>query len=535
VPAKEVRQSDDARGRLLEGVDILTKAVSITLGPKGRNVIIDKPYGAPRITKDGVAVAKEIELTDKYANIGARLVREVASRTETEAGDGTTTATILAQAIATEGAKGVTAGMNPMDIKRGIDFAVGVVVSSIGKQSKRVKTQSEIAQVATIAANNNPAVGEMISAAMEEVGEHGVITIEEASGIETELDVVQGMNFDRGFLSPYFVTNTEKMLVELEDPYILIHQEKLTNLQNIIPILELVSETGRSLLVIAEDIEGEALAALVVNRLRGNMKIAAVKAPAFGDRRKAILEDIAIMTGGELICEDLGNKLENATLATLGQAKRVTINKDETTIIDGKGKKKDIDARCKELRSFVETTESEFDQERAQERLAKLVGGVAVLRIGGVTETEVKERKDLVDDAMRATRAAVEEGVVPGGGLALLIASRTLSSLEGANDDQTFGINVVRHALTAPLRCIVDNAGAKGDLIVGKLLEEKGKNVGFDAQEMKFGDLLKAGIIDPAKVVRVALQNAASIAGLIVTTEAVIAEVPEEQDEDTDM
>ena len=535
MAAKEIRQSNDARGHLLSGVDTLAKAVSVTLGPKGRNVVIDNQYGSPRITKDGVAVAKEIELSDKFANIGARLVREVASRTETEAGDGTTTATVLAQAIVQEGAKGVSAGMNPMDLKRGIDLAVAAVIKDISKQSTRVKTQAEIAQVATIASNNNPAVGEMISAAMEEVGEHGVITIEEASGIETELDVVQGMNFDKGFLSPYFVTNAEKMLVELEEPYILLHQDKLSNLQPIVPILEKVAQSGRPLLVVAEDVEGEALAALVVNRLRGGMKVAAVKAPAFGDRRKDMLEDIAIMTGGEVINEELGHKIETATLAMLGQAKRVSLNKDETTIVGGKGKKAAVSARCDQLRSLIETTDSEYDQERYQERLAKLVGGVAVLRIGGVTETEVKERKDLVDDAMRATRAAVEEGIVPGGGLALLAASRILENLKGANDDQTFGIHIVQQALTTPALTIANNAGADGALIVGQLLQQTKKNVGFDAQEMKFHDLVKAGIIDPAKVVRVALQNASSIAGLLVATEAVIAdETPDDQNDEGD-
>ena len=527
MAAKEVKFGTDARAKMLRGVDILADAVKVTLGPKGRNVVIDKAFGAPRITKDGVTVAKEIELEDKFENMGAQMVREVASKTNDMAGDGTTTATVLAQAIVREGAKAVAAGMNPMDLKRGIDLAVDAVVKDIAKRAKKIKTSSEVAQVGTISANGDKEVGEMIAAAMEKVGNEGVITVEEAKGLTTELEVVEGMQFDRGYLSPYFVTNSEKMVCELENPMILLHEKKLSNLQAMLPVLEQVVQSSRPLLIIAEDVEGEALATLVVNKLRGGLKVAAVKAPGFGDRRKAMLEDIAILTGGTVISEDTGIKLESVTLAMLGQAKNVTINKDETTIVDGAGKKKEIEGRCAQIRQQVENTSSDYDREKLQERLAKLAGGVAVISVGGASEVEVKEKKDRVDDAMHATRAAVEEGVVPGGGSALLYATHALKKMEGANHDQTVGIDIVRRALTAPCRQIVDNAGEDGAVIVGKMMESKDHNWGFDAQNGEFCDLVKAGIIDPAKVVRSALQDAASVAGLLVTTEAMIADKPE--------
>ena len=527
MAAKEVKFGTDARAKMLRGVDILADAVKVTLGPKGRNVVIDKAFGAPRITKDGVSVAKEIELEDKFENMGAQMVREVASKTNDMAGDGTTTATVLAQAIVREGAKAVAAGMNPMDLKRGIDLAVDAVVKDIAKRAKKIKTSSEVAQVGTISANGDKEVGEMIAAAMEKVGNEGVITVEEAKGLTTELEVVEGMQFDRGYLSPYFVTNSEKMVCELENPMILLHEKKLSNLQAMLPVLEQVVQSSRPLLIIAEDVEGEALATLVVNKLRGGLKVAAVKAPGFGDRRKAMLEDIAILTGGTVISEDTGIKLESVTLAMLGQAKNVTINKDETTIVDGAGKKKEIEGRCAQIRQQVENTSSDYDREKLQERLAKLAGGVAVISVGGASEVEVKEKKDRVDDAMHATRAAVEEGVVPGGGSALLYATHALKKMEGANHDQTVGIDIVRRALTAPCRQIVDNAGEDGAVIVGKMMESKDHNWGFDAQNGEFCDLVKAGIIDPAKVVRSALQDAASVAGLLVTTEAMIADKPE--------
>ncbi|MBB56124.1 MAG: chaperonin GroEL [Rhodospirillaceae bacterium] len=527
MAAKEVKFGTDARAKMLLGVDILADAVKVTLGPKGRNVVIDKAFGAPRITKDGVTVAKEIELSDKFENMGAQMVREVASKTNDMAGDGTTTATVLAQAIVREGAKAVAAGMNPMDLKRGIDLAVDAVVKDIAKRAKKIKTSSEVAQVGTISANGDKEVGEMIAAAMEKVGNEGVITVEEAKGLTTELEVVEGMQFDRGYLSPYFVTNSEKMVCELENPMILLHEKKLSNLQAMLPVLEQVVQSSRPLLIIAEDVEGEALATLVVNKLRGGLKVAAVKAPGFGDRRKAMLEDIAILTGGTVISEDTGIKLESVTLAMLGQAKNVTINKDETTIVDGAGKKKEIEGRCAQIRQQVENTSSDYDREKLQERLAKLAGGVAVISVGGASEVEVKEKKDRVDDAMHATRAAVEEGVVPGGGSALLYATHALKKMEGANHDQTVGIDIVRRALTAPCRQIVDNAGEDGAVIVGKMMESKDHNWGFDAQNGEFCDLVKAGIIDPAKVVRSALQDAASVAGLLVTTEAMIADKPE--------
>jgi chaperonin GroEL len=527
MAAKEVKFGSDARAKMLRGVDILADAVKVTLGPKGRNVVIDKAFGAPRITKDGVTVAKEIELSDKFENMGAQMVREVASKTNDMAGDGTTTATVLAQAIVREGAKAVAAGMNPMDLKRGIDLAVEAVVKDIAKRAKKIKTSSEVAQVGTISANGDKEVGEMIAAAMEKVGNEGVITVEEAKGLTTELEVVEGMQFDRGYLSPYFVTNSEKMVCELENPMILLHEKKLSNLQAMLPVLEQVVQSSRPLLIIAEDVEGEALATLVVNKLRGGLKVAAVKAPGFGDRRKAMLEDIAILTGGTVISEDTGIKLESVTLAMLGQAKNVTINKDETTIVDGAGKKKEIEGRCSQIRQQVENTSSDYDKEKLQERLAKLAGGVAVISVGGASEVEVKEKKDRVDDAMHATRAAVEEGVVPGGGSALLYATHALKKMEGANHDQTVGIDIVRRALTAPCRQIVDNAGEDGAVIVGKMMESKDHDWGFDAQKGEFCDLVKAGIIDPAKVVRSALQDAASVAGLLVTTEAMIADKPE--------
>ena len=527
MAAKEVKFGADARQKMLAGVDILANAVKATLGPKGRNVVLDKSYGAPRITKDGVTVAKEIELSDKFENMGAQMVREVASKANDAAGDGTTTATVLAQAIVREGAKSAAAGMNPMDLKRGIDLAVEAVVAELAKKSKKLSGTSEVAQVGTIAANGEADIGKMIAKAMEKVGNEGVITVEEAKSLATELDIVEGMQFDRGYLSPYFVTNSEKMICELENPYILLHEKKLSNLQAMLPVLEAVVQSSRPLLIIAEDIEGEALATLVVNKLRGGLKVSAVKAPGFGDRRKAMLEDIAILTGGTVISEDLGIQLETVTLDMLGTSKRVSITKEETTIVDGAGKKKDIEARCNQIRVQSEDTTSDYDKEKLQERLAKLAGGVAVIRVGGSTEVEVKERKDRVDDAMHATRAAVEEGIIPGGGAALIYAGRALDKLKGANDDQTVGVNIVRKAIQAPARQISENAGEDGSVIVGKLLESKDTNWGFDAQKGVFGDLVKAGIIDPTKVVRIALQNAASVAGLLVTTEAMVAEKPE--------
>ena len=525
MAAKEVRFSADARERLLRGVDTLANAVKVTLGPKGRNVVIEKSFGAPRTTKDGVTVAKEIELEDKFENMGAQMVREVAQKTNDLAGDGTTTATVLAQAIVREGLKAVAAGMNPMDLRRGIDKAVVQVVEEIAKRSKKVKNSGEIAQVGTISANGEKAIGDMIAEAMQKVGNEGVITVEEAKSLDTELEVVEGMQFDRGYLSPYFVTNAEKMVVELEDPYILIHEKKLSNLQQLLPVLEAVVQSGRPLLIIAEEVEGEALATLVVNKLRGGLKVAAVKAPGFGDRRKAMLEDIAVLTGGQTISEDLGIKLENVTLDMLGRAKRVSITKDDTTIVDGSGKKKDIEARVGQIKAQIEETTSDYDREKLQERLAKLAGGVAVIRVGGVTEVEVKERKDRVDDALNATRAAVEEGVVPGGGVMLLKAGNAIT-VKGDNADQDAGIAIVKRALQAPIRQIAANAGVEGSIVVGKVLETKGQAFGYDAQNDEYGDMIEKGIIDPAKVVRVALQDAASVAGLLITTEAAIGEAP---------
>ena len=527
MAAKEVKFSSDARERLLRGVDVLANAVRVTLGPKGRNVVLDKSFGAPRISKDGVTVAKEIELEDKFENMGAQMIREVASRTSDEAGDGTTTATVLAQSIVREGNKAVAAGMNPMDLKRGIDIAVDAVVSSITNRSKAVRSEEEVAQIGTISANGETEIGDIISEAMQRVGKEGVITVEEAKGLETELEVVEGMQFDRGYLSPYFVTNAEKMTVELDNPYILLHEKKLSNLQSMLPILESVVQASRPLLIIAEDIEGEALATLVVNKLRGGLKVAAVKAPGFGDRRKAQLEDIAILTGGQVISEDLGIKLENVTMDMLGSAKTVSINKEDTTIVDGAGKKKEIQGRCTQIRAQVEETTSEYDKEKLQERLAKLAGGVAIIKVGGVTEIEVKERKDRVDDALHSTRAAVEEGIVPGGGVTLLYATRALKKVTGANDDQDTGIDIIRRALRGPVMQIAENAGVSGAVVAGKLMESKDLQYGFDAQTEKYVDMIKAGIIDPTKVVRTALQDAASIAGLLITTEAMVAEKPE--------
>ncbi len=529
MAAKEVRFGGDARGRMLRGVDILADAVKVTLGPKGRNVVIDKSFGAPRITKDGVTVAKEIELADKFENMGAQMVREVASKTNDLAGDGTTTATVLAQAIVREGAKGVAAGLNPMDLKRGIDAAVNAVVEQLKSQTRKITTPAETAQVGTISANGETEIGEMIAQAMQKVGNEGVITVEEAKGIQTELDVVEGMQFDRGYISPYFITNAEKMVADLDQPYILIHEKKLSGLQPLLPLLESVVQSGRPLLIIAEDIEGEALATLVVNKLRGGLKIAAVKAPGFGDRRKAMLEDIAVLTGGQVISEDLGIKLENVTLAMLGRAKKVLIEKENTTIIEGVGEKTEIQGRCSQIRAQIEETTSDYDREKLQERLAKLAGGVAVIRVGGSTEVEVKERKDRVDDALHATRAAVEEGIVPGGGVALARASLTLSGLKFANEDQKFGIEIVRKAIQQPLRQIAENAGEDGAVIAGKVLENGDYNYGFDAQTGEYKDMVAAGIIDPTKIVRSALQNAGSVAGLLVTTEAMIAEKPEKK------
>jgi chaperonin GroEL len=527
MAAKEVKFHGDARERMLRGVDTLANAVRVTLGPKGRNVVLDKSFGAPRITKDGVTVAKEIELADKFENMGAQMVREVASKTSDQAGDGTTTATILAQAIVREGAKAVAAGMNPMDLKRGVDLAVAAVVEDIKNRSKKISTNEEIAQVGTISANGERGVGEMIAQAMQKVGNEGVITVEEAKSLETELDVVEGMQFDRGYLSPYFVTNTEKMVAELESPYILIFEKKLSGLQAMLPVLEAVVQSGKPLLIVAEDVEGEALATLVVNKLRGGLKVAAVKAPGFGDRRKAMLEDIAILTSGQVISEDLGIKLENVTHDMLGQAKRIRVEKENTTIIDGGGAKDDIQGRCTQIRQQIEETTSDYDREKLQERLAKLAGGVAVIRVGGSTEIEVKERKDRVDDAMHATRAAVEEGVVAGGGAALLYSARALGSLKPANNDQQVGIDIVKKALLYPARQIAENSGTDGSIVVGKLLDSKDANYGYDAQKGEFTDMVRAGIIDPTKVVRHALQDAASVAGLLITTEAMVAEKPE--------
>ncbi|MEC7551402.1 MAG: chaperonin GroEL [Pseudomonadota bacterium] len=524
--AKEVKFGSEAREKMIAGVDILADAVKVTLGPKGRNVVLDKSFGAPRTTKDGVSVAKEIELEDKFENMGAQMVREVASRTNDEAGDGTTTATVLTQAIVREGAKSVAAGMNPMDLKRGIDKAVTVALGDLEKRSKKVKSNEEIAQVGTISSNGEVSIGNMIAEAMQKVGNEGVITVEEAKGLDSELDVVEGMQFDRGYLSPYFITNADKMTTELDDPLILLHESKLTNLQPMLPILESVVQSSRPLLIIAEDIEGEALATLVVNKLRGGLKIAAVKAPGFGDRRKAMLEDIAILTGGQVISEDLGIKLENVTLDMLGTSKRVSITKDETTIVDGSGKKKDIESRVAQIRSQIEATSSDYDREKLQERLAKLAGGVAVIKVGGSTEVEVKERKDRVDDALNATRAAVESGIVPGGGTALLLAALQIEKLEDDNSDIQAGINIVRRALESPIRQISENAGVEGSIVVGKVLESKGK-LGFDAQNEVYIDLVAAGIIDPTKVVSTALRDAASVAGLLITTEAMVADKPE--------
>ncbi len=527
MAAKDVRFHADARERMLRGVDTLANAVKVTLGPKGRNVVLDKSFGAPRITKDGVTVAKEIELSDKFENMGAQMVKEVASKTSDQAGDGTTTATILAQAIVREGAKAVAAGMNPMDLKRGIDVAVAAVVEDIKKRSKKISTNEEIAQVGTISANGEREVGEMIAEAMQKVGNEGVITVEEAKSLETELDVVEGMQFDRGYISPYFVTNAEKMVAELENPYILLHEKKLSGLQAMLPLLESVVQSGKPLLIVSEDVEGEALATLVVNKLRGGLKVAAVKAPGFGDRRKAMLEDIAILTGGQVISEDLGIKLEGVTLDMLGQAKRVRIEKENTTIIDGSGKSEDIQGRIAQIRQQIEETTSDYDREKLQERLAKLAGGVAVIRVGGSTEIEVKERKDRVDDAMHATRAAVEEGVVAGGGAALLYAARALDGLNPANNDQKVGIDIVKKAILYPARQIAENSGTDGSIVVGKLLDSSDTNFGYDAQKGEFTDMIRAGIIDPTKVVRHALQDAASVAGLLITTEAMVAEKPE--------
>jgi chaperonin GroEL len=529
MAAKEIRFHADARERMLRGIDILSNAVRVTLGPKGRNVVLDKSFGAPRISKDGVTVAKEIELADKFENMGAQMVREVASRTSDLAGDGTTTATVLAQTIVREGAKAAAAGMNPMDLKRGIDRAVDVVVKEIEKRSKKVSTNDEIAQVGTVSANNDREIGRMIAEAMQKVGNEGVITVEEAKSLATELDVVEGMQFDRGYVSPYFVTNAEKMVAELDEPYILLHEKKLSSLQSLLPLLEAVAQSAKPLLIVAEDVEGEALATLVVNKLRGGLKVAAVKAPGFGDRRKAMLEDMAILTGGQVISEDLGIKLENVTLDMLGKSKRIRVEKENTTIIDGSGKKDDIQGRCTQIRQQIEETTSDYDREKLQERLAKLAGGVAVIRVGGATEVEVKERKDRVDDATHATRAAVEEGIVPGGGVALLYAAKALDGLTPENNDQKVGIDIVRRALQSPVRQVVENAGADGSIVVGKLLDANDPNRGFDAQSGEYVDMVKAGIIDPTKVVRLALQNAASVAGLLVTTEAMVAEKPEKK------
>ncbi len=526
MAAKDVKFGADARERMLRGVDILADAVKVTLGPKGRNVVIDKSFGAPRTTKDGVTVAKEIELADKFENMGAQMVREVAQKTNDKAGDGTTTATVLAQAIVREGSKSVAAGMNPMDLKRGIQKAVEVVVADLKKRSKKVKSNDEIGQVGTISANGDVAVGKMIAEAMAKVGNEGVITVEEAKSLETELEVVEGMQFDRGYISPYFITNADKMVCELEEPYILIHEKKLSSLQPMLPILEAVVQAGRPLIIIAEEVEGEALATLVVNKLRGGLKVAAVKAPGFGDRRKAMLEDIAIVTGGQVISEDLGIKLENVKINMLGTAKKVRITKDDSTIIDGAGKKSDIQARVGQIKQQIEETTSDYDREKLQERLAKLAGGVAVIRVGGATEIEVKEKKDRVDDALNATKAAVEEGILPGGGSALLYATKALNGMTGLNDDETAGIAIVRKAIQAPIRQIVENAGVEASIVVGKMLEQKSTTFGYDAQNEKYVDLVEAGIVDPTKVVRTALQDASSVAALLITTEAMVADRP---------
>jgi chaperonin GroEL len=529
MAAKDVKFSGDARERMLRGVETLAKAVRVTLGPKGRNVVIEKSFGAPRITKDGVTVAKEIELDDKFENMGAQMVREVAQKTNDQAGDGTTTATVLAHAIVKEGAKAVAAGMNPMDLKRGIDLAVKSVVADIKNRAKKVGSSSEVAQVGTISSNGDATIGKMIASAMQKVGNEGVITVEEAKALETDVEIVEGMQFDRGYLSPYFITNAEKMVAELEDAYVLLHEKKLSQLQAMLPVLEAVVQSGKPLLIIAEDIEGEALATLVVNKLRGGLKVAAVKAPGFGDRRKAMLEDIAILTGGQLIAEDLGIKLESVTPAMLGRAKKVVIEKEKTTIVDGAGKKKDIEARVNQIKAQIEETTSDYDREKLQERLAKLAGGVAVIRVGGATEVEVKEKKDRVEDALNATRAAVEEGIVPGGGVALLRAKKAIGKLQGENADEQAGINIVLKALESPLRQIAENSGFEGSVVVNKILENKSETFGFDAQSEDYVDMLDKGIVDPAKVVRAALQDAASVAGLLVTTEAMVAEVPKDK------
>src|SRR6202522_301785 len=529
MAAKDVKFSGDARDRMLRGVDILANAVKVTLGPKGRNVVIEKSFGAPRITKDGVTVAKEIELEDKFENMGAQMLREVASKTNDTAGDGTTTATVLAQAIVREGAKSVAAGMNPMDLKRGIEIAVTAVVKDLEKRAKPVASSSEIAQVGTISSNGDAAIGKMIAQAMQRVGNEGVITVEENKSLETEVDIVEGMKFDRGYLSPYFITNAEKMTAELEDVYVLLHEKKLSGLQSMLPVLEAVVQSGRPLLIIAEDVEGEALATLVVNRLRGGLKVAAVKAPGFGDRRKAMLEDIAILTGGQLISDELGMKLENVTVNMLGRARKVVIDKENTTIVSGAGKKKDIEARVGQIKAQIEETTSDYDREKLQERLAKLAGGVAIIRVGGATEIEVKEKKDRVEDALHATRAAVQEGIVAGGGVALLRAKRAVANLKYTNDDQRRGIDIVRQALQAPVRQIAENSGVEGSIVVNKILENKSETFGFDAQTEEYVDMLEKGIVDPAKVVRAALQDAASVAGLLVTTAAMVAETPKDQ------
>jgi chaperonin GroEL len=529
MSAKEVKFSGDARDRMLRGVDVLANAVKVTLGPKGRNVVLDKAYGAPRITKDGVTVAKEIELEDHFENMGAQMVREVAQKTNDLAGDGTTTATVLAQAIVKEGAKSVAAGMNPMDLKRGIDIAVNAVVKDIEKRAKKVESSGEITQVGTISSNGDTKIGKMIAQAMQKVGNEGVITVEEAKALETEVEIVEGMQFDRGYISPYFITNAEKMIAELEDAYILLHEKKLSGLQAMLPVLEAVVQSGKPLIIIAEDVEGEAIATLVVNKLRGGLKVAAVKAPGFGDRRKAMLEDIAILTGGQLISEDLGIKLENVTLQMLGRAKKVIIEKEKSTIVNGAGKKADIEARCGQIKAQIEETTSDYDKEKLQERLAKLAGGVAVIRVGGATEVEVKEKKDRVEDALNATRAAVEEGIVPGGGVALLRAKKAVGRIHNENPDVQAGINIVLKALESPARQIAENAGAEASIVVGKIMGDKSETFGFDAQDEKYVDMVEAGIIDPAKVVRTALQDAGSVAGLLVTTEAMVAELPKEE------
>jgi chaperonin GroEL len=526
MAAKEVKFATDARDKMLRGVDILANAVKVTLGPKGRNVVLDKSFGAPRITKDGVTVAKEIELEDKFENMGAQMVREVASKTNDVAGDGTTTATVLAQAIVREGAKSVAAGMNPMDLKRGIDIAVSAVVKDIEKRARKVGSSAEVAQVGTISANGDETVGKMIAQAMQKVGNEGVITVEEAKSLDTEVEIVEGMQFDRGYISPYFITNAEKMIAELEDAYILLHEKKLSGLQAMLPLLEAVVQTGKPLVIISEDVEGEAIATLVVNKLRGGLKVAAVKAPGFGDRRKAMLEDIAILTGGQMISEDLGIKLESVTPAMLGRAKKVVIEKEKTTIVSGAGKRKDIEARVAQIKAQIEETTSDYDREKLQERLAKLAGGVAVIKVGGATEVEVKEKKDRVEDALNATRAAVEEGIVPGGGVALLRARKAVGKLTNENSDVQAGINIVLKAVEAPVRQIAENSGVEGSIVVGKILENKSETFGFDAQTEEYVDMFEAGIVDPAKVVRAALQDAASVAGLLVTTEAMVAEVP---------